>query len=230
LLGQIDDREARMAKEVAELKLSASDERVANDVEVRYARKAAEVARAEYDEAIDANRREPGTYSAAEVRRLKLNWEKLLLQIEQSEVQHKIDSYENNIQRAEVKAAQMGIDKRKIDAPIDGIVVELYKKRGEWVEPGQPLVRVVRMDKLRVEGYLPSEQFTPAELLGRDATIVIRLARGHSVNFRTKISFVSPLVEGSGEYRLWADLNNTAPNGYWLVRPGLTAEMTIHLR
>ncbi len=230
ILAQIDDREALVQKEAADLKLAASDERVANDVEVRYARKAAEVAKAEYDEAIDANRREPGTYSPAEVRRLKLNWEKLLLQIEQSEVQHRIDSYENNIQRAEVKAAEMGIAKRKIDSPVDGIVVELYKHRGEWVEPGQPIMRVVRMDTLKVEGFLRSDDFSPEEVLGREVTIVIRLARGRTVELPSKISFVSPLVEGSGEYRLWAELKNTAPAGYWLIRPGLMAEMTIHLR
>jgi multidrug resistance efflux pump len=230
ILAQIDDREALVAKEAADLKLASSDEQLANDVQIRYSRKAAEVAKAEHDEAVDANRREPGTYSAGEVRRMRLEWEKSVLQIEQSEVQHKIDSYENHIQRAEVKAAQMGITKREIDSPVDGIVVELYKHRGEWVEPGQPIMRVVRMDTLRVEGFLRSDDFSPEEVLGREVTIVIRLARGRTVKLPSKISFVSPLVEGSGEYRLWAELKNTAPAGYWLIRPGLMAEMTIHLR
>jgi hypothetical protein len=47
---------------------------------------------------------------------------------------------------------------------------------------------------------------------------------------KSRIAFVSPLVETSGEYRLWADVRNEAPNGFYLIRPGLTAEMTVHLR
>ena len=124
----------------------------------------------------------------------------------------------------------MGLAKLQVDAPIDGIVVELFKHAGEWVEPGQPVLRMVRMDRLRVEGFLRADKLAPNEVLGKPVTIRVRLVRDKTVELKSRISFVSPLVEGSGEYRVWADISNQIANGHWLIRPGLLAEMTIDLR
>ena len=41
------------------------------------------------------------------------------------------------------------------------------------------------------------------------------------------ITFVNPLVQAGGEYRVWAEVVNRQENGEWLLRPGLEAEMTI---
>ena len=45
-----------------------------------------------------------------------------------------------------------------------------------------------------------------------------------------KIVFVSPLVQPGGEYLVWAEVENKQENGHWLLRPGLTATMTIQLK
>jgi len=239
LLAQIDDREARMSKRIAVLEQKASKEEAENDIEVRFTRAAADVAEAEYLEALEANRRVKGTYSDAEVRRLELMHGKSVLQIEQSELKFKIAGLTNEVNEAKVEAADLYLQRRRIESPIDGEVVEVYPHVGEWVNPGDPIMRIVRMDRLRVEGFLKADDFAQHEIHGRGVTIVVRLPHGRTVRLKSKISYVNPLVEASGEYRVWAEVGNqpvavdrAEPPGRvrpWLLQPGLTAEMTIHL-
>jgi hypothetical protein len=59
-------------------------------------------------------------------------------------------------------------------------------------------------------------------------TIQVQLERGRVERFNTKIGYVSPDVEANGEFRVWAEIDNRASQGgYYLVRPGETATMTL---
>ena len=55
----------------------------------------------------------------------------------------------------EASLAKQRLDERTIRSPIDGIIVERYLTAGERVEE-KPLLRVVKIDPLRVEVILPS--------------------------------------------------------------------------
>ncbi len=82
LLAQIDDREAVMAKQVAQHQYQAAKKQAENEISVSAAVKQYEVSRAELDTATEANRRVEGSYSPTEVRRLNLAWERAGLQID----------------------------------------------------------------------------------------------------------------------------------------------------
>jgi membrane fusion protein, heavy metal efflux system len=58
----------------------------------------------------------------------------------------------------EASLAQQRLEERNIRSPIDGLVVERYLTAGERVEE-KPLLRVVRIDPLRVEAILSSALF-----------------------------------------------------------------------
>ena len=47
--------------------------------------------------------------------------------------------------------------------------------------------------------------------------------------FSGEIVFVNPLIEASGAYRVWAEVDNHRHNGRWVLRPGMEAQMTIQL-
>ena len=44
-------------------------------------------------------------------------------------------------------------------------IVQVYVRKGEWVEPGQKALRIVNVDRLKAEGFIPAAAAT-AELLG----------------------------------------------------------------
>ncbi len=61
--------------------------------------------------------------------------------------------------------------------------------------------------------------------------ISVGLPGGGTEKLTGKISFVSPKVGSNRDYRVWAEVDNLpGRGGYpWLLRPGVTAEMIIHL-
>ena len=122
----------------------------------------------------------------------------------------------------------------RVTAPIDGVVVQRYRHTGEWIRSGEPVMHIVDMDNLRVEGFVDAGQLSPEDILGKPVTIEVELTRGRMAKYQATLNYVSPIVEASGDYRVWAEVTNKfhqLDNGqkFWELRPGLPAEMVIHL-
>lgn len=230
VLAQIDDRQARMAWEVAKRKLEAAQKEAGNNVNVRYAMAANRVSEAEYQQAVDTNLRAAQAIPLAEVRRLKLKCAETSLQIEQAEHELGINGIKVRVQEAEADSAAEDVKRREIRAPLDGIVVKLYRHEGEWVKPGDSVVRIVRMDRLRIEGFLDASRVSPRDVDGQPVSVVIALPYRGDVIFPGKIVFVSPIVEAGPQFLVRAEVLNRQEDGQWLLRPGLNAEMNIQLK
>jgi multidrug resistance efflux pump len=229
VLGQIDATQAEIDKRAAGFQASVAQEKAGNDINLRFSRAAEKVAQAEYDVNVTLNRQSPRTVPEVEIKRLRLVWEKATLQIEQSQQDQKIFGLEAQVRQAELEAADAQVARRQIRSPLAGIVVRSYRHTGEWVKPGDPAFHVVRMDRLRIEGFLSESRYAPAQVDGRPVTIDVTLSGGRRERFTGQIVFVSPLVQAGGEYRLWAEVLNRQDDQHWLLRPGQLAEMTIQL-
>jgi len=232
LLARIDDTQAQMQLKAARFKLDVAKEEASNDVNIRYAQASTRVAEAEYMVNKEACDKVPGAIPATEMRRLLLTYHRAKLEIEQAQMQFRIAALETNVAQAEVDAAAEGVRRRKILAPMDAMVVERFRHHGEWVQPGDPVMHIVRIDRLRVQGYIRATDHAAGEIDGRDVTVDVELTRGRQESFRGKVVFVSPLVQAGGEYQVWAEVENRRDprNNHWLLQPGLDASMTIHTR
>ena len=230
LLAQLSDGKAQRQKALAELELKVTQMQSDNDVDKRFAEKSAEVTEMDYREAEYARERVANSVSRFELRRRGFSWERARLQTEQAERDHKVATVQANIAKAKVAMAENEISRRRVEAPFAGVVAETYKYAGEWVNPGDSILRLLRMDRLQVEGFVDAQDFAPNEIFGKPVTIVVKLARDHTESFQSKIGFVSPDVEASGEFHVWAEIDNrTTRQGDYLVRPGLTATMTLNI-
>lgn len=226
-LAQVDDRQPRLELKAAAAELRAAQARSESDIEVRYADAAYRVAQAEYDAALDANRRVAGTVPRSEQRRLELTQHRALLQIDRSKMEQTVTQLNTDVRQAAVEAAEAAILRRRIESPIDGIVLAVLKRPGEWVQVGEPVVRVARMDRLRVEGFLSAADYNASEITGRPVTVQFELARGRIQTLPGRVAFVSPLVQAGNRYRVRAEVENRQESGEWLLRPGMAAEITI---
>lgn len=229
LVAQIDDTRAHMQKRVAELELSVAHEKAEIDVDIRFAEAAARVAEAEYRQRDSANERYPGTATEAELRTLWLQYRRYVLSIEQAQMARRIASLEAQVKSAEVEASDDNLRRRRIEAPFDGIVVQRHRHESEWVQPGEPVIHLIRMDRLRVSGRLRVQEYTPQEIGGRRVTVSVSLPRGQREDFAGSIYHVDPRVVGGDSYQVWAEIENRTVGGHWLLRPGHEVMMTIHL-
>lgn len=230
LLGQIDDTKPLTLRKIKEKEYQVAVEQANNDVNVRFADKAAGVALKEWQKAVKANDLQPGAIAAIEVDKLKLSAQKAQLSIEQAQFEMKVNQLTSEVKQAEVEAAQADINLRHITSPLDGVVVHVYKHRGEWVPPGDPVVHIVRVDRLRIEGFVSAREYSPSQIANRSVKVIANLARGRTVEFDGQIVYVSPQDQPGGDFLVWAEVENREENGHWLLRPGTTATMEIVLR
>jgi multidrug efflux pump subunit AcrA (membrane-fusion protein) len=229
LVASIEDQRARLQQTVAARQHDQAQLQAKNDVDVRYSKAASRVSHAEYEEAREANKISAGAVAAAEVRRLLLTSERSDLAIEQASMEHEVAGATEKMRAAELALAEHDIERRRLTVPVAGMVVEVAKHPGEWLQAGETVMRVVRMDRLRVEGFVDAAHFGDEEVVDCPVQVTVPRQRGQTETFTGKIVFVNPIIEAGGNYRVWAEVQNRQANGRWLLRPGMEAEMILML-
>ena len=225
LIAKLDDEQALMLIQQADAKLKSAERQASNDVNIRYANAATRVAYAEIQQADEANAKTPNTVTQAEVRRLMLAHKQAELQIEQATHDFTVAKYTVDVQRAELDAANLALKKRSILSPMDGIVVEKFRHAGEWVKPGDPLLRLIRMDTMRIKFTLDVKTNPMSEVMNRAVEVTVPLLPGKT--FQGKVTFLSPVIESGTRYQVWAEITNQQENGCWILQPGMQANAVV---
>lgn len=229
VIGNIDDREPQIKKRAAYHDYVAAYKKATDDVEIRFAKAQAEVAKADYELLIETNRQAAKAVAEVEVRAKKLEWEHYKLAIEKSIHDQELAKYEAATKQAELDAANLSIERRTVKAPFDGVVEELKRHEGEWVQPGDTILSLLRLDTMHVEGTIEQSQYDPHEIQGCNVSVEVKLARDRKVTVSGRIVKVSTIVRGDGVYAVRAEVNNLQEHGAWVLRDGLPATMTIQL-
>lgn len=216
LLGRIEDTEPRLALNRTRLELEIARRQAESDVKVRVAKKARDFTLAEYQRAVESSEKYRKAVSETELEKLRIAAERSVLDVEQSE--HELDTVRlsRQLKENERDVAALAVDRHKIVSPIAGMVVQLFRRPGEWVQPGTVVARIIRIDRLRVEAFVDGSQGSVG-LLGRP----VRLEVGSLGKDRTAVEgavvFVSPEINPvNGQVRLWAEVDNPRQ----LLRPG----------
>lgn len=224
---QIDDSEAKLQVQETKANYIVAKSRADSAYETEYAVATHRTALQEHKIATSVNEKHGGAVSALEVERLRLAAEQAFIKIDVAKLERKIKGDESAGIEAKAQLAETVLKQHNIRAPIEGEVVEIYLRAGEWVEAGKPVLRIVRLDRLRVEGFVKVQEISPIEIYNKPVRIEVELARGKRQVFEGEVTYVNPLVQPGGEYRVWAEVNNRREEGQWLLGPGLEAEMTI---
>ena len=227
-LAQVDDRQAEAIATLKKAEAARAEAESKNDVNVRYAEAAERVANADYLQVVEANKKVPGAIQATEVRLKHLEWKRTELQIEQAKFDMELAKKTVEARNAERTAAEIDVARRKVTAPFGGMIVELHKQQGEWANAGEPIFHLVRLDKLRVEGFVDAAELGPADVDGKPVLVNVRLERDRTASFEGKIVFVDPFVQQpGGTYKVWAEVENRRENGHFVLRPGHKVKMKI---
>ncbi len=149
---------------------------------------------------------------------------RLKLAVEQARMQKEVDALTRDLKARTVEQAQLLLARRQFRSPLDGVVVETLRHRGEWLEPGQRVLRIVRLDRLKVEGFVESRHIT-GSLRGAAVRVLVQPSdEVKPILVKGKIVFVSPEIDPvNSQVRVWAEVENPDLS----LRPGLQAEMII---
>lgn len=150
--------------------------------------------------------------------------ERLRLSVEQAQLQQEVDELTRDVKSRTLDQAKLQLARRSLRSPLDGMVAEVFRHRGEWLEPGQRVMRIVRLDRLKVEGFVDSREINTSH---RGAAVRVRVVAGDDekpVIVKGRVVFVSPEIDPvNSQVRVWAEVENPE----LLLSPGMPAEMVI---
>jgi multidrug resistance efflux pump len=231
VVAQIDDALAQRQQEVAEYQLQVADREAKNDTNLKYTEAAMRLAYSEWQRVVKINDDRPGTVPDEEVKRRKLTYERSYWENKQALESMQIATLKRAVAAAELKAAEEGLDRHKIRSLIDGVVQKVSLHAGEWVQPGDPVLRIIQMDSLRVEGSIDASKYSQGRIDGKPVTVRVKHPDEGLLSFKGTVIFVSDEVLIGGERKVRAEVENRKGDvgRYYLLSPGMAAEMTIDL-
>lgn len=238
VLGKLDNAEAMARRQAAELDHQvARAEEKKSEASIQAADATVLVAGAEVEESLAINQKARNAVAPTQLRRQRLTEDRAKVEADVARRDAETATLTVQLRGAQIEVATINLDRHDLVSPLNGYVVQRYMDVGEWVNPGDPILRIVRTDRLRVEGFVNIRDYRPEEIHGCEATISIRLKdrvaafeKDDSMADGTiRISHVSYLVDTAGDYRVWAEVPNDEINGHPLLLPGMTADMSIKL-
>jgi multidrug resistance efflux pump len=216
----VDDTLVQLEDAVPQTALAAAAARVESDVEVRLSQKAAEAAHAEHQVVVRANETRADSFPASEVLRRRLA-------VEQADLETELARHRLTIAERELEQAQAEVDAYARRSPIDGLIIRVFKRAGESVQVGEPILEVANADIVRVEGFVVLQHVWQ---LGVGCPVTVRLdlsdleLPAEQATFDGTLGFVDPTTQPvSRTVRVWADIQNQDQ----LLREGLPARMKI---
>ena len=228
VLAVIDDTAAKINLALKQAEEKEAILNATNEVNLNDAKNSAELAKAEA-EAYEELRRERAI-PYWELEKKKLEAERALLRIDLAEMQKSIAEVQAFGKRQELALAQYELERRQVVAPWDGFIESRRAQLGEWVQPGTPILTLIQMDKLRVEGdidALVSQTIVKGtkvevQIFDKDAS-----SSSQQKPIQGTLGYVSMEIDLNGRHRVWVEIDNVKDNGVWRYKPGMTADIKI---
>jgi multidrug efflux pump subunit AcrA (membrane-fusion protein) len=223
LLIRLDDSQEQLKVERSQQELAIARKQAENQVAVEIAQKAEGAARSKLNLSKKALARYPKSVPEEQIEEETFVADKAKLEIVRAEFDLEVAGLNAKLIENELLSANEKLARKQIRSSLDGVVVEVNANAGEWVEVGHKLIRVVRLNRLRVNGFV-SANVIPSELTGREAELRAKRDGRPDLVRTVKIRFVSPEANSlTGERRLWAEIDNE--DGAFF--PGMPATLTI---
>jgi len=215
-IGRVRDTAVRLQMEKSKLSITIAEKKQKSDIDRRMAEKNRAVAENEYQRAVEANQQIKDVYPINEVDRLRLLFDRAGLETERAVHQQAMAALDVAMAEMEYKQSIELSQRHRIVAPCDGVIVAIEKRIGEWVEPGTIVVKVVQIDKLRIEGFINAIDALP-ELVGTTARVLIE-GTVPLIETSAKLVFISPEANPlNSQVRVFLEVDNK--NGK--LRPGI---------
>ena len=224
LLARIDDGLAGLHLESANSELEIARRRASSNVEIQYAEKTLQVAKTDLERAKKSNRSYKNVVPPPEMDRLRLLVEQSSAEKAKLEFEKQLLQMNVSLKETAQKQRTLEFQRHQIRSDFQGQVTEVNKQQGEWVDISQPVIKIVRTDRLRIEEYIELSVATPA-INGAVAQFTpTNVSHLNDRSFAGKVVFVSPEVNPlNSKVRIWIEIDNSDS----LLRPGVKGQLSI---
>ena len=187
--------------------LASANEQAKSEVDLEFAKISYAVNQKVFERSQLARQQFAKSVSKTELERLRLESERTRLSGVQAQQQRKIDTLTASLRQDQLDVATIRLENRTIKSKIGGTVVEIFNTPGEFVNPGQPIARILNLDRLRVVCAGRLEKLDPDDI---PETAVFKIKKGdEEKSFPAKITFISPEIDPVRQtYSVWAEIEN----------------------
>jgi len=232
LLALVDDTQAKLALNLRKAEEREAELNALNDVNYRDAENSERSAKAEA-EAYKELRRQ-GAVPYWEMEKKILEADRATLRIELAELQQAVAKVQYVAKRSERELAEYELTRRSVVAPFGGFIENRMSQLGEWVQPGSPIVQLVQLDKLRVEGDIDALRYPGQIIRGTPVKVMIHAnarrsesSASDAITVDAKIGFVSSEIDLNHRYRIWVEVENQQVGDEWVFKPGMEADILV---
>lgn len=220
----IDSRQPEQESKKTAKELEIATVQAESRVDLNYFERSIEVAQAELERAVRSNQRRPGVVAQSELDQLQLVVNRALAEKEQAEFQIRLRELTRHVKQIDLDLNRLKESQCQIKSPMAGMIVEILKRKGEWVAASEAVAKVIRLDVLKTEIKVPATEVLRG-LLGARAKFYPRLAADQVKPFYAgKVIFIYPEANPiSEEVRIWVEIENSDLK----LIPGLTGRVEI---
>jgi len=119
------------------------------------------------------------------------------------------------------------LDSLDIVAPFAGTITEVFIQKGEWIQAGQPVAKLIRLDELKVDCFVSRSTVNVASLIGQPALVSTFSPNNQLDTLAGRVVRFEPQVTATGDIRVSVVVQNQRRNGEWLLLPGMTVDLRI---
>lgn len=160
---------------------------------------------------------------AAELEEQQASISRFELLLQQEQHNRELNRLTVDSRQQEVNAAKLLLERRVVKTPIAGVIAEIHHKPGEWVEKGAPILKVIDLTRLRLEGFIEAHHVT-RPLVGSPVSIRFPTVLPDAAPLKGVVRFVVPQVDPVNQrIRVWAEFDNPEMQ----ILPGMAGEMII---
>ncbi len=210
----------------AKNELQIARQETKNDVDLQYAKISSEVNQQVLIRSRRASEQFAKSVSGTELERLRLEYERSRLSGLQAEREQDIHRLTESLKSDQLAIAKIRLKNRTIVSEIEGTVVEVFHTPGEFVNAGEPIARILNLNRLRVICDGSARKINPSQL-SDEAVFKFAQPGGREISLPAKITFLSPEIDPVRQtFSIWAEIQNEAG----VLRSGNVGQLEIKLK
>lgn len=153
----------------------------------------------------------------------ELRVERSSIEVEQAIAASKVQDLEVQLFWQQFQLAQLATERHQFRAPFEGVVAEVLRRTGDWVQAGDPIMRVIRLNRLSAEGFVSASEL-PQLRRHNEVALEIQVADGRSIKRKGQIVFISSEIDPvNNEVKFRIEFDNPEHD----VLPGMRLRMSL---
>ncbi len=208
VVATLDQEMFTAQRNAARSELAIAGQETKNDVDLQYAIVSTAVNKKVLERSRDAVNQFAKAISSTELERLDLELKRSTFSREQAERTLEVNRLTEGLKAEELAIAELRLKNRELASPVTGTVVEIFRQPGEWLNTGEPIARIVNLQKLRVKCLVDALTINH-DMLGGQAFFISEI-QGQEISVPAKVVFVSPEIDPvEQDFAIWAEVENS---------------------